>query len=197
MKVADLQGHLDYLAALLDTAKAGSVAAKDLRAIRAGLEPFAGLELPEFAAFLALADEYKRNGKVETPAGKGKGGGKKATAGGGAKAPAADPLALKAETLTLFDRAPEGSVTDVELDDLARRLGTLKRKDDLMPIAESLGISPKGLKAKPIAKMVEEIRRAIEDRQGSKVRAGMHRPHVGGPPIVPAVPESVGTAGPV
>jgi hypothetical protein len=196
MKVADLQGHFDYLAALLDAAKAGTAAAKDLRAIREGLAPFADLGLPEFAAFLALADEYKRNGKIETPAGKGKGGGRKAAAGGGAKAPAADLLALKAETLTLFDRAPEGSVTDGELDELARRLGAVRKKDDLMPIAEVVGISQKGLKAKPLAKMVEEIRRAIEDRQGSKVRAGMHRPHAGGPEA-PSAPEPVGTAGPV
>jgi hypothetical protein len=116
MQVAALQQFLRSLVPALEAAGDGRVAARSLdEAVRA-LDPFRALALPEFAAFLARAEEYRRAGAVRAPG----------------------PAELRAEGLTaaltrLGAARDTGSEADLSAAqaDLARAVGEVAREAGL------------------------------------------------------------------
>jgi hypothetical protein len=116
MQVAALQQFLRSLVPALEAAGDGRGAARWLdEAVRA-LDPFQALPLPEFTAFLARADEYRRTGAVRVPG----------------------PADLRAEGLTaaltrLTAARDTGSEADLSAAqaDLARAVGELAREAGL------------------------------------------------------------------
>ncbi|WP_020475579.1 hypothetical protein [Zavarzinella formosa] len=68
MNVSTLQQFLRSLAVALQTTDTGLRTARDIDGAIRGLEPFRGLDLETFAAFLAKCDDFQRTGAVPTTA---------------------------------------------------------------------------------------------------------------------------------
>jgi hypothetical protein len=173
MNVAALQRHLSDLTEFLSQAGATSKVLDGLKAVHAGLEPFAEYEFNDFATFLKHADEYKRAGVIPIQPSKKKSG---STAPKAPK-PKAQTITLDESRMrvrTLYEMASTGEVSRQRLDEefapfLARGGLTL---DDLKLVAaeaDSAG-TVRGLKTKP--KVVDAIKQAILKRSGNVERIG-------------------------
>src|SRR4051812_6695667 len=103
MNVADLQQHLEDLARLLRSSGAKSVA-DDLASTCAGLAPFPGATLKEFAAFLIRSEAFSRG---EVPI-KGK---PAKSAAAPSKTVPPDVELLARDVREIYDRAADPSVT--------------------------------------------------------------------------------------
>jgi hypothetical protein len=169
LNVSTLQQHLGDLARLLRSAQSAKFAG-ELEAVVSAFEPFRNLALNDFTAFLLRADEFARTGKVTVKAPKGR----SPRAPAAPKAPKASPHQMIETTKRLFDRAGSASVSDSELEQLVNQLATLN-KDGVMQVAAAIDLSLKKSTNKPTC--IEEIRRRILERQGSKLRSQMIHPH--------------------
>jgi hypothetical protein len=67
MRVSALQLFLRSLRSAITAADGGSPVSADLETVCAGLEPFAPLDIGQFAAFLRQADQYRNSGAVSVP----------------------------------------------------------------------------------------------------------------------------------
>ena len=80
MKVSNLQLFLRSLRSAVTGADPHSAVAEQLEAVNTGLEPFAGLDFGQFAAFLRQAQQYRDTGAVTVPPSAGPGAEKVQTA---------------------------------------------------------------------------------------------------------------------
>lgn len=157
MKVADLQSFLRSLAQPLE-ASGGKKAAADLERAGEGLERFKDWSVPEFADFLARAEEYARTGIVP----------KKGTSATRKKT--ADPEKVRAvaqRLRDLYERATDDALSYTEIESEVQKAGKQLLKDDTLQVAKELGISG-SLKTKKDA--LAAIERKIAERKESYQR---------------------------
>ncbi len=160
MNVKDLTQFLRSLEQALSTSGGKSVAG-DLGRMCAGLEPFQGLTVAQFADFLVTAETYARTGVVPTT-GRAKTSGKRATK--------ADPEAIRAATehlRSLYERVTSPEVTYATIDAEVRKLEKQFLKDAVIEIARAFGITGT-IKSKKAA--IEEIHRRMTERKESHER---------------------------
>jgi hypothetical protein len=159
MNVGDLQQFLRSLSRPLSLSGAKK-AADDLERACAGLEPFRGLGIAEFADFLARAETYARTGVVPTT--------KSARSSAGrAGAKTGDPQALAAaieQVRALYDRVTSPEVTYATIDAELKRLDKQFKKDEILQIAREFGVSGT---PKSKAAALDEMRRRMSERKES------------------------------
>ncbi len=160
MRVAELQQFLRSLVEPLNASGANKAILADLELACAGLEPFRGQSIKEFASFLARAEEFDRTGVLASAA--------KPTRTPRASTPKA-PKMSTADALaalhSLYDRAGDDDMTHSAIQIEVKKLDALS-KGDLDAVALEFGLS----KAKTKKDALAAFERKIADRRASHQR---------------------------
>ena len=164
MMVSLVQQHFLDLTRLLAGAEAKKVVAEFER-IAAGLEPFRDKSIAEFADFLVKAEEYHRTGILPI--------GKQAKAPAKPKAPKVDMAAVIAGLKLCDEQASHGKLNADELQGFMTMANALTVAQ-LKTVAADLGLPLAKSATKP--KIVDSIRKSIEERHGSALRTQMIHP---------------------
>jgi len=171
VNVAALLRHLSDLADFLSGMKGCTSTIADLRAVRDGLAPFADQPFADFAAFLRLADEYKRTGQIpiaatKTPRAKKQTEPKPPKA---AKVPKLSRDAAQLLVRTLYEQAAKpGFLTDEQLDAELAKLSTTNVTDIRKAAAEA--DAGGRVKKMNVPEAIAEIKRAILGRKATNDR---------------------------
>lgn len=159
MKVAELQSFLRSLTGPL-ASSGGKKVADDLDRAAGGLQPFAEMNVPQFADFLQQAEEYHRTGILPV---KSTGRAKKAAA-----PPDPQKIGKAVEQLRdLYERAGSDSVDYSTIETEVARINKGLKKDELIEAAREFGIAS-SMKTKKAA--TEAIGRRITERKESVQR---------------------------
>jgi hypothetical protein len=161
MRIADLQQFIRALIPPLQASGAGQKVIGELEGASHHLEPFSGLTIEAFTAFLGRAEQYEKTGIIPVVA--------KAPPKSGVKKASKPTLSVEdalSQILSLYERSLGDDVTFPMIEAEVKQLNDLS-KGDLDLVAAQFGLG-KVKRTKPVA--LEAIREKIANYKKSHQR---------------------------
>lgn len=158
VNVAAVEEHFRNLARFIGDAGGNQKVCNELTSIATGLTPFRNYDWAKFAQFLARAEEFDRTGVLPVAA-------PTTRAKAASKPPKPAAAEVSRKITSLYHNILNPALTTEAIDAQLALLDGLKKKAELLEIANVVGIGEKVKKLK-LAELSSAIKQAIRDRRG-------------------------------